>query len=59
MKQADASFDIYQILAPDGAVARSLAGFERRSEQVEMAGAIGAAFDGAGDVIQGDPGSSG
>lgn len=51
MKQADASFDIYQILGPDGAVARSLSGFERRGEQVEMAGAIGAAFDGAGHLI--------
>jgi ATP-dependent DNA helicase DinG len=51
MKQADASFDIYQILAPEGAVARSLSGFERRGEQVEMAGAIGTAFDGAGHLV--------
>jgi ATP-dependent DNA helicase DinG len=51
MKQADASFDIYRILSPDGAVARSLAGFEQRSEQVEMAGAIGAAFDGTGHLV--------
>jgi len=44
MNKTYTGLDIRKILAPDGEVSRSLANFEVRPEQIEMAGAVQQAF---------------
>ena len=44
MIRPDTYLDIREAFAPDGCISQSLAGFEVRPEQVEMAGAIAAAL---------------
>src|SRR5690554_4731261 len=39
------SLSIEEILGPDGLIARSLGGYERRDEQIEMARAVWSAFE--------------